>query len=64
MTARPWDSGDVRPLPPVGAHAATLPGSGDDEDDDVPGGGADDTAPPVVAERRVEGSSARTVLDR
>ena len=62
--ARPWDARDVRPLPAVGAHAATLPGSGDDEDDDVPGGGADDTAPPVVAEGRVEGSSARTVPDR
>ncbi len=56
--ARPWDAGDVRPLPPVGAHAATLPGSGDDEDDDVPGGGADDTAPPVVAERGL-GASRR-----
>ena len=62
--AVPWDSRDVRPLPPVGAHAATLPGSGDDEDDDVPGGGADDTAPPVVAERAAPGPVTRTVPPR
>ena len=68
---RPWDAADVRPLPPVGAHAATLPGSGDDddvdevvEDDDVPGGGADDTAAPVVAERGLDGSPTRTVRER
>jgi 8-oxo-dGTP pyrophosphatase MutT (NUDIX family) len=56
---RPWDVRDVRPLPPVGTHAATLPG--DDEDDDIPGGGADDTAPPVVAERASDGVPPRTV---
>ena len=58
---RPWNTRDVRPLPVVGLHAASLPGSGDDEDDDVPGGGADDTAPPVVAERCPEGPPTRTV---
>jgi 8-oxo-dGTP pyrophosphatase MutT (NUDIX family) len=58
--ALPWDTRDVRPLPPVGTHAAGLPGGGD-EDDDVPGGGADDTAPPVVAERGSDGPPTRTV---
>jgi len=58
---RPWDTRDVRPLPTVGIHAASLPGSGDDEDDDIPGGGADDTASPVVAERGPEGPPTRTV---
>jgi 8-oxo-dGTP pyrophosphatase MutT (NUDIX family) len=62
--AVPWDPRDVRPLPQVGAHAATLPGSGDDEDDDVPGGGADDTAPPVVAEGGLDASPTRTVPER
>jgi 8-oxo-dGTP pyrophosphatase MutT (NUDIX family) len=61
---RPWDTRDVRPLPPVGTHAASLPGGGDDEDDDVPGGGADDTAPPVVAERGSEPPPTRTVPGR
>ncbi len=58
---RPWDTRDVRPLPPAGTHAAALPGGGDDEDDDVPGGGADDTAPPVVTERRLGDPPTRTV---
>jgi 8-oxo-dGTP pyrophosphatase MutT (NUDIX family) len=62
---RPWDTRDVRPLPPVGTHAAALPGgTDDDEDDDVPGGGADDTAPPVVVERGLEGPAPRTVPGR
>ena len=63
---RPWDPTDVRPLPTVGTHAATLPGSGDDEDgtDDIPGGGADDTAPPVVADPASEGPPASTVPPR
>ena len=58
--ARTWDTRDIRPVPPVGTHAAGLPGD-EDEDDDVPGGGADDTAPPVVAERGSEGPPTRTV---
>ena len=61
--SRPWDTADVRPLPPVGTHAGGLPGSGDDEDD-VPGGGADDTAAPVVADGAVRGPVTRTVPPR
>jgi hypothetical protein len=61
---RPWDVHDVRPLPPVGTHAAALPGGVDDEEDDIPGGGNDDTAPPVVAERGSEGPPTRTVPGR
>ena len=58
-----WDPTDVRPLPPVGAHAGALPGSADDEDDD-PGGGADDTAPPVVADAAGPTAATRTVPPR
>jgi hypothetical protein len=61
---RPWDTRDVRPLPPVGTHAAALPGGTEDEDDDVPGGGAADTAPPVVADGGPEGPPPRTVPGR
>jgi 8-oxo-dGTP pyrophosphatase MutT (NUDIX family) len=65
---QPWDLTDVRPLPPVGTHAAGLPGSGDDEDDDaaddIPGGGADDTAAPVVADPAPDGPPTRTVPPR
>jgi 8-oxo-dGTP pyrophosphatase MutT (NUDIX family) len=62
---RPWDVHDVRPLPPVGTHAAALPGDADEEEDDeIPGGGADDTAPPVIAERTAQGSPTRTVPGR
>ena len=63
---RPWDTADVRPLPPVGTQAGSLPGSGDDEDedDDVPGGGADDTEPPVVADAGPDDLRTRTVPPR
>jgi hypothetical protein len=62
--SRPWDTRDVRPLPPVGTHAAALPGDEDEDEDDVPGGGADDTAPPVVADGAPDGSATRTVPGR
>ena len=58
--ARSWDTRDIRPVPPVGTHAAALPGD-EEEDDDVPGGGADDTAPPVVADAGPEAPPTRTV---
>ena len=60
---RPWNSRDVRPLPPSPPYAAALPGA-TDEEDDVPGGGADDTAAPVVADRVSDGPTARTVPPR
>ncbi|MCW2635498.1 MAG: hydrolase [Blastococcus sp.] len=55
--ARPWDATDVRPLPPVGARAVTLPGSGDDEDED-------DAAAPTVADPPPDGPPTRTVSPR
>jgi 8-oxo-dGTP pyrophosphatase MutT (NUDIX family) len=61
--ARPWDTRDVRPVPPLGTAAAALPGD-EDEEDDVPGGGADDTAPPVVADGAPDGPPTRTVPPR
>jgi 8-oxo-dGTP pyrophosphatase MutT (NUDIX family) len=71
--ARDWDVSDVRPLPPVGTHAATLPGSQDDggQDDggqDGGGGEVDDrveaAAAPTVADAAPDGPPTRTVCDR
>lgn len=62
--AREWDPSDVRPLPLVGVHGGTLPGSGDDEDDDPPGVGADAPSAPTVADRPAGGPATRTVSDR
>ena len=55
--ARPWDATDVRPLPPIGARAAALPGSGDEEDED-------DSAAPTVADPAPDGPPTRTVPPR
>jgi 8-oxo-dGTP pyrophosphatase MutT (NUDIX family) len=55
--ARPWDATDVRPLPPIGARAAALPGSADEED-------ADDSAAPTVADPAPDGPPTRTVPPR
>jgi 8-oxo-dGTP pyrophosphatase MutT (NUDIX family) len=55
--ALPWDVTDVRPLPPVGARAAALPGSADEEDED-------DTAAPTVADPAPDGPPTRTVPPR
>ena len=55
--ARPWDTGDVRPLPEPGAHFASLPGSVDDEDEE-------DAAAPTVADPAPDGPPTRTVPPR
>jgi 8-oxo-dGTP pyrophosphatase MutT (NUDIX family) len=55
--ARPWDATDVRPLPPIGARAAALPGSADEEDED-------DSAAPTVADPAPDGPPTRTVPPR
>jgi 8-oxo-dGTP pyrophosphatase MutT (NUDIX family) len=55
--ALPWDATDVRPLPPIGARAAALPGSADEEDDD-------DSAAPTVADPPPDGPPTRTVPSR
>jgi 8-oxo-dGTP pyrophosphatase MutT (NUDIX family) len=55
--ARPWDVTDVRPLPPIGARAAALPGSTDEEDED-------DAAAPTVADPAPDGPPTRTVPPR
>jgi 8-oxo-dGTP pyrophosphatase MutT (NUDIX family) len=55
--ALPWDATDVRPLPPIGARAAALPGSADEEDDD-------DSAAPTVADPAPDGPPTRTVPPR
>jgi 8-oxo-dGTP pyrophosphatase MutT (NUDIX family) len=62
--AQDWDVSDVRPLPPVGTHAATLPGSGDDEDDDEDDDELDASAAPTVADPPPDGPPTRTVSDR
>jgi 8-oxo-dGTP pyrophosphatase MutT (NUDIX family) len=56
--ARPWDAGDVRPLPPLGARAGALPGVADDEADE------DDAAAPTVADPAPGGPATRTVPPR
>ncbi len=55
--ARPWDVTDVRPLPPMGARAAALPGTADEEDED-------DAAAPTVADPAPDGPPTRTVPPR
>jgi 8-oxo-dGTP pyrophosphatase MutT (NUDIX family) len=55
--ALPWDATDVRPLPPIGARAAALPGSADEEADD-------DSAAPTVADPTPDGPPTRTVPPR
>ena len=55
--ALPWDATDVRPLPPIGARAAALPGSADEADDD-------DSAAPTVADPPPDGPPTRTVPPR
>jgi 8-oxo-dGTP pyrophosphatase MutT (NUDIX family) len=55
--ARPWNRGDVRPLPEPGARAAALPGS-------VDGDGDEDAAAPTVADPAPDGPPARTVGPR
>jgi 8-oxo-dGTP pyrophosphatase MutT (NUDIX family) len=54
---RPWDATDVRPLPPIGARAAALPGTADEED-------GDDAAAPTVADPAPDGPPTRTVPPR
>lgn len=62
---RDWDRADVRPLPPLEVHAATLPGSGDDVDDDeVAAGDLGGSAAPTIADPAPDGPPARTVSDR
>jgi 8-oxo-dGTP pyrophosphatase MutT (NUDIX family) len=55
--ARPWDTGDVRPLPEVGVRPAGLPGS-------VDGDGEEDDAAPTVADPPPDGPPTRTVSGR
>jgi 8-oxo-dGTP pyrophosphatase MutT (NUDIX family) len=62
--ARPWDVRDVRPLPPVGTHAGSLPGSGDDEDDAEQPAAAPRDAAPRIADPAPDGPSATTVPPR
>jgi 8-oxo-dGTP pyrophosphatase MutT (NUDIX family) len=54
--ARPWDAADVRPLPPVGARAAALPGEAEEDEDDA--------AAPTVADPAPDGPPTRTVPPR
>jgi 8-oxo-dGTP pyrophosphatase MutT (NUDIX family) len=56
--ARPWDTGDVRPLPESAIRPYTLPGSADDDDDVVDG------AAPTVADPAPDGPPTRTVPPR
>ena len=51
--ARPWDHGDVRPLPAPGARSVALPGAADDDDEDA--------AAPTVADPAPDGPPTRTV---
>jgi 8-oxo-dGTP pyrophosphatase MutT (NUDIX family) len=55
--ARPWDRGDVRPLPAPGARAAALPGTVSDDDEE-------DSAAPTVADPPPDGPPTRTVGPR
>jgi hypothetical protein len=50
--ARPWDTTDVRPLPPSAIRPYMLPGSGDDD------------AAPTVADPAPDGPPTRTVPPR
>ena len=51
--ARPWDHGDVRPLPAPGARSVALPGAADDDDEDA--------AAPTIADPAPDGPPTRTV---
>ena len=51
--ARPWDHGDVRPLPAPGARSVALPGAAADDDEDA--------AAPTVADPAPDGPPTRTV---
>jgi 8-oxo-dGTP pyrophosphatase MutT (NUDIX family) len=55
--ARPWNLGDVRPLPASALRPYRLPGS-------VDAGGEEDAAAPTVADRAPEGPPTRTVPPR
>jgi 8-oxo-dGTP pyrophosphatase MutT (NUDIX family) len=55
--ARPWDTGDVRPMSPSRLRPYTLPGSGDDDP-------AGDAAAPTVADPAPDGPPTRTVPPR
>jgi 8-oxo-dGTP pyrophosphatase MutT (NUDIX family) len=55
--ARPWDTGDVRPLPESAIRPYTLPGTGEDDE-------ADDGAAPTVADPAPDGPPTRTVPPR
>jgi 8-oxo-dGTP pyrophosphatase MutT (NUDIX family) len=55
--ARPWDEGDVRPIPESMLRPYTLPGSGDDDDRDA-------AAAPMVADPAPDGPPTRTVPPR
>jgi len=54
--ARPWDTTDVRALPPSAIRPYTLPGSGDDD--------TGDDAAPTVADPAPDGPPTRTVPPR
>jgi 8-oxo-dGTP pyrophosphatase MutT (NUDIX family) len=54
--ARPWNRGDVRPLPAPGARAVALPGAGEADEEDA--------AAPTVADPPPDGPPARTVGPR
>ncbi len=55
--AKPWDTGDVRPMKESALRPYTLPGSGDDDED-----GED--AAPTVADPAPDGPPTRTVPPR
>jgi 8-oxo-dGTP pyrophosphatase MutT (NUDIX family) len=55
--ARPWDTGDVRPLPASALRPYRLPGSADARDDE-------DAAAPTVADPAPDGPPTRTVPPR
>jgi 8-oxo-dGTP pyrophosphatase MutT (NUDIX family) len=53
--ARPWNTGDVRPLPAPGARSVALPGAAEDDED---------AAAPTVADPAPDGPPTRTVPPR
>jgi 8-oxo-dGTP pyrophosphatase MutT (NUDIX family) len=55
--ARPWDTSDVRQLPPIGVRRPQLPGTLDPVDDE-------DAAAPTVADPAPDGPPASTVPPR